>query len=169
MVNFPAPQKLDPKISPHGIHTIYDSVCGAGKVNFPAPQKLDPNPKIEPKAWYFRCLCKTQNNKRSKNTAICDIFATQHVRIAVFYNVFGPPSQKRWYFTVFCENACMKHRKYQRIQRSHFPWQQATKSKNTEHVFCAMIFPKKEPFWTIFGFWSLPKQRGVPPHPPSTS
>ncbi len=29
MVNFPAPQKLDPKISPHGIHTVYDSVCGA--------------------------------------------------------------------------------------------------------------------------------------------
>ena len=22
--------KLDPKISPHGIHTVYDSVCGAG-------------------------------------------------------------------------------------------------------------------------------------------
>ena len=72
MVNFPAPQKLDPKISPHGFHTVYDSVCdlflphknstpryhpmvftlfmtvfvGQEKVNFPAPQKLDP--KISP-------------------------------------------------------------------------------------------------------------------------
>ena len=45
MVNFPAPQKLDPKISPHGTHTIYDTVCGAGKLPFPAPQKLDPKPK----------------------------------------------------------------------------------------------------------------------------
>ena len=34
MVNFPAPQKLDPKISPHGIHTVYDSVCGAWSLDF---------------------------------------------------------------------------------------------------------------------------------------
>ena len=32
---------------------------------------------------------------------------------------------------MFCENTCTKHRKYQRIQRLHFPWQQATNSKNT--------------------------------------
>ena len=102
MVNFPAPQKLDPKISPHGTH-IYDSVCGAGSGQFSCPtlphKNSTPSPKIEPKPWYFRCLCKTQHNKRSKNTAICDTFATQHVRNAVF-----------------CENTCMKHRKYQRIQ-----------------------------------------------------
>ena len=34
MVNFPAPQKLDPNISPHGTQTIYDDVCGAGNSQF---------------------------------------------------------------------------------------------------------------------------------------
>ena len=56
MVNFPAPQKLDPKISPHGIrctHTIYDSVCGAGNGQFPAPQKLDPKPQNRAKTVVF--------------------------------------------------------------------------------------------------------------------
>ena len=77
-------------------------VCGAGNGQFSCPTKNStPSPKIEPKPWYFRCLCKTQNNKRSKNTAICDTFATQYVRNAVFYSVFGPPSQKHWYLQCF--------------------------------------------------------------------
>ena len=46
MVNFPAPQKLDPKISPHGIHIVYDSVCGAGNGQFSFPTKT--RPKISP-------------------------------------------------------------------------------------------------------------------------
>ena len=66
-----------------------------------------------------------------------------------FSNAFS----KTLVFTAFCENTCTKHRKYQRIQRLHFPWQQATKSKNTDILqrFCAMIFPKTRSFWTIFG------------------
>ena len=173
MVNFPAPQKLDPKISPHGSHTIYDSVCGAGHGQFSCPTKTrPPSPKIEPKPWYFRCLCKTQNNKRSKNTAICDTFATQHVRNAVFYSVFWRAFSKTLVFAVFCENTCTKHRKYQRIQRLHFPWQQATKSKTTDiySVSAQWFFQKK----VLFGPFlvseaSQNKERGVPPHPPSTS
>ena len=47
----------------------------------------------------------------------------------------------------------------------------ATSRKKQKHwylqCFCAMIFPEKGSFWTIFGFWSVPKQRrGVPPHTP---
>ena len=131
MVNFPAPQKLDPKISPHGIHTVCDSVCGAGNRQFSCPTKTRPQ-DITP--WYdsvcgagngqFSCPTKTrpqapkssQNRgifdvyakpkttdvaKTCKNTAICDTFATQHVRNAVFYSVFGPPSQKRWNLPCF--------------------------------------------------------------------
>ena len=56
IVNFPAPQKLDPKISPHGIHTIYDSVVGQEMVNFPAPQKLDPKPQNRAKTVVFSML-----------------------------------------------------------------------------------------------------------------
>ena len=53
MVNFPAPQKLDPKISPHGIHTVYDSVCGAGNGQFSCPTKTRPQ-DITP--WYSHYL-----------------------------------------------------------------------------------------------------------------
>ena len=69
---------------------------------------------------------------------------------------------------MFWESTCIKHRKYQRILRLHFPWQQATKSKNTDiyiQRFCEMIFPKKCSFWTIFGFWSFPKEGAVPSTP----
>ena len=43
---------------------------------------------------------------------------------------FWTTSLKALVFAVFY--ACIKHRKYQRIQRSHFPWQQDPKSKNTD-------------------------------------
>ena len=45
----------------------------------------------------------------------------------------------------------------------------ATRRKKQKHRylqrFCAMIFSRNASFWTIFGFWSLPKQRrgGTPP------
>ena len=58
MVNFPAPQKLDPKISPHGIHTIYDSVCGAGNGQFSCPTKT-----------------RLQAPKSSQNRGIFDVYA----------------------------------------------------------------------------------------------
>ena len=47
----------------------------------------------------------------------------------------------------------------------------ATSNKKQKHWylqrFCAMIFPKKRSFWTIFGVWNLPRQRGggTPPPP----
>ena len=49
IVNFPAPQKLDPKISPHGM-TVF---VGQEMVNFPAPQKLDPKPQNRAKTVVF--------------------------------------------------------------------------------------------------------------------
>ena len=102
MVNFPAPQKLDPKISPHGIHTIYDSVCGAGNGQFSCPTKTRPQaPKSSQNRGILDVYAKTQKQqKRSKNTAICDTFAAQHVRNAVFYSVFGPPSQNTGIYNV---------------------------------------------------------------------
>ena len=59
------------------------------------------NPKIEPKHRYLRCFCNTKKSQRSQNTAICDTLATQHVRNAVFYSVFGTPFQKHWYLQCF--------------------------------------------------------------------
>ena len=47
------PQKLDPKISPHGIHTVYDSVCGAGNGQFSFPTKTQPQ-DITP--WCTHCF-----------------------------------------------------------------------------------------------------------------
>ena len=58
MVNFPPPQQLDPKISPHGTHTIYDSVCGAGNGQFSCPTKTRP-----------------QAPKSSQNRGIFDVYA----------------------------------------------------------------------------------------------
>ena len=105
MVNFPAPQKLDPKISPHGIHTVCDSVCGAGNGQFSCPTKTRPQaPKSSQNRGIFDVYAKPKTTdvaKTCKNTAICDTFATQHVRNAVFYSVFGPPSQKRWNLPCF--------------------------------------------------------------------
>ena len=54
MVKFPAPQKLVPKISPHGIHTKFMTVfVGQEMVNFSAPQKLDPKPQNRAKTVVF--------------------------------------------------------------------------------------------------------------------
>ena len=172
MVNFPAPQKLDPKISPHGIHTVYDSVCGAGHGQFSCPTKTrPPSPKIEPKPWYFRCLCKTQNNKRSKNTAICDTFATQHVRNAVFYSVFGAPSQKHWYLQCFVKTHARNTVNTNEFKDYTFHGNKPQKAKTL--IFTAFLrngFSKRRFFLDNFWLLKLPKtKRGVPPHPPSTS
>ncbi len=77
MVNFPAPQKLDPKISPHGIHTVYDSVYGAGNGQFSCPTKTR-SQDITP--WYPHCFL----NMREKR------FNTELVKMKniVFYDVF---------------------------------------------------------------------------------
>ena len=45
----------------------------------------------------------------------------------------------------------MKHRKHQRIQRLHFPWQQATKSKNTAiYSVSAQCFFQKQVLFRQF-------------------
>ena len=88
MVNFPAPQKPDPKISPHGTHTVYDSVCGAGNGQFSCPTKTRPQ-DITP--WYshylWQCLWgrkwsiflphknPTPSPKSSQNRGIFDVYA----------------------------------------------------------------------------------------------
>ena len=117
-------QKFVPKISPHGTHTIYDSVCGAGNGQFACPTKTRP-----------------QASKWSKNRGLFDVYAKPKTTSVAKTPLFATLSQhnmsemlfsKTLVFSVFCENTCMKHRKYQRIQRLHFPWQQAAKSKNTD-------------------------------------
>ena len=152
-------QKFVPKISLHGTHTIYDSVCGAGNGQFACPTKTRP-----------------QASKWSKNRGLFDVYAKPKTTSVAKTPLFATLSQhnmsemlfsKTLVFSVFCENTCMKHRKYQRIQRLHFPWQQAAKSKNTDiySVSAQWFFQKNGSFWTIFGFWGLPKQRGPPlPH-----
>ena len=115
-----------------------------------------PSPKIEPKPWYFRCLCKTQNNKRSKNTAICDTFATQHVRNAVFYSVFGSPSQKHWHLQCFVKTHA---------------WNILNTNEFKDYTFHGN---KPQKAKTLISTASLrndffQKKVGVPPHPHSTS
>ena len=91
MVNFPAPQKLDPKISPHGIHTIYDSVCGAGNGQFSCPTKARP-----------------QAPKSSQNRGIFDVYAKPKTTNVAKTPLFGTLSQhnmsEMMYFTVFLDH-----------------------------------------------------------------
>ena len=54
-------------------------------------------PKSSQNIGFLRCFGNSQKRKCSQNTAICDTLATQHVRNAVFYSVFGTPFQKHWY------------------------------------------------------------------------
>ena len=78
--------------------------------------------------------------KSSQNSGFYDVFATAKnasvAKTPLFATLWQHNMSEMLYFktlvfTVFCKNTCTKHRKYQRIQRVHFPWQQATKSKNT--------------------------------------
>ena len=134
MITFSAPQRPDPKISQRAENiVIYSFFCSYQERNSAICDVFSSSsPKIEPKHWYLRCFRNNQKSKCSQNTAICDTLATQHVRNVVLYSVFWNTFSKTLAFTVFCENTCTKHHKYQRIQRLHFPWQQATKSKNND-------------------------------------
>ena len=91
IVNFPAPQKLDPKISPHGIHTIYDSACGAGKGQFSCPTKTRP-----------------QAPKWSQNCGIFDVYAKPKTTSVAKTPLFATLSQHNMsemlYFTVFLDH-----------------------------------------------------------------
>ena len=82
MVNFPAPQKLDPKISPHGtgIHIVYDSVCGAGNGQFSFPTKT--RPKISPHGIHMYSHCFPNMREKGFNTELVKM------KGIVFYDVF---------------------------------------------------------------------------------
>ena len=93
--------------------------------------------------------------KSSQNIGIYDVFATTQKASVAKTPLFATLWQHKMFemlyftvflvFTMFCENTCTKHRKYQRIQRLHFPWQHATKSKNTDiySVSAQWFFQKK--------------------------
>ena len=170
MITLSAPQRPDPKVSQRAENiVIYNVFCSYQEKNSAICDIFfSSRPKIDPKHWYLRCF---RNNQKSKCVP-CDTLATQHVRNAVFYNVFGTPSQKHRYLTVFCENTRTKHRKYPQIQRLHFPWQKAKTSKNTGNynVSEQRFFSKTCYFSIIFRLERFPKATGrVPPHPPSKS
>ncbi len=123
MVNFPAPQKLDPKISHHGVHAVF-STCRKKVLTLnwwtwktlvkkrtkhctllrflllprtkqPISDVFSPSePQNRAKALVSTLFCNNQKSKCSQNTAVCDTLAAQHVRNSVFYSVFGPPLQK---------------------------------------------------------------------------
>ena len=103
--------------------------------------------------------------KPSQNIGIYDVFATTKNASVAKTPLFAT----LWLvFTVFCENTCTKHRKYQRIQRLHFPWQQATKSKNTDiySVSAQRFFQKK----VLFGqFLASEASQNKAPSPLVTS
>ena len=61
---------------------------GQEMVNCPAPQKLDPKPQNRAKTVVFSMLMPKQNNKRSKNTAIRDTFATHNMSEMLYFTVF---------------------------------------------------------------------------------
>ena len=87
-------------------------------------------PKSSQNIGFYDVLATAKNASVAKTP----LFATlwQHnMSEMLYFTVFWNTFSKTLVFTVFCENTCTKHRKYQRIQRLHFPWQQATNSKNT--------------------------------------
>ena len=129
MGNFPAPQKLDPNIYPHGIHIVHDSVCGAGNCQFPAPQKLEP--KISPHGTHtiydsvcgagngqFSCPTKTrpQAPKSSQNRGIFDVYAKPKTTSVAKTPLFATPSQHNMsemlYLTVFLDHLLKNTRIY---------------------------------------------------------
>ena len=127
--------------------------------------------------------------KSSQNIGFYDVLATAKIasvaKTPLFATLWQHNMSEMLYFTVFlehlfkntgiysvCENTCTKHRKYQRIQRLHFPWQQATNSKNTAiySVSPQWFFQKNMLFGPFLASeTSQDKEGGVPPHPPSTS
>ena len=58
-------------------------------------------PKSNQNIGIYDVFGNTQKSTRSKNTAICDTLARQHVRNAVFYSVFEPPLKKHRYLQCF--------------------------------------------------------------------
>ena len=96
MITFSAPQGPDPTLSQRALNiVIYIVFCSYQEQNSAICDAFSSSShKIEPKHWYLRCFRNNQKRKCSQNTAICDTLATQHVRNAVFYSIFGTLSQK---------------------------------------------------------------------------
>ena len=126
------------------------------------------NPKIEPKHRYLRCFCNTKKSQRSQTTAICDTLATQHVRNAVFYSVFGTPFQKHWYLQCFVKTHARNTVNTNEFKDYIFHGNKPQTAKTL--LFTAFLrndFSKKRCF--LDHFWRLkpPKtKRGGTPPPP---
>ena len=155
MITFSAPQGPDPKISQEQNNAICDVFSSS-------------SPKIEPKHWYLRCFRNNPKSKCSQNTAICDTLATQHVRNAVFYSVFGTPSQKHWYLQCFVKTHARNTVNTNEFKDYIFHGNKPQTAKTL--LFTAFLrndFSKKTCF--LDHFWRLKppktKRGGYPPTP----
>ena len=125
-------------------------------------------PQNRAKHWYLRCFRNNQKSKCSQNTAICDTLATQHVRNAVFYSVFGTPSQKPWYLQCFVKTHAWNTVNINEFKDYIFHGNKPHKAKTL--LFTAFLrndFSKKRFF--LDNFWLLKasqnKEGGYPPTP----
>ena len=126
--------------------------------------------------------------KSSQNIGFYDVFATTKnasvAKTPLFATLWQHNMSEMLYFTVFLERLFKNsgiyivlwkhmHETLQIPTNSKITFSMATSHKQQKHCylqrFSAMIFPRTRSFLTIFSFWSLPKQRGGTPPPPSTS
>ena len=138
MITFSAPQGVSVGQEMITFSAPQGAPVGQEMLTFSAPQ--GPAPKISQRAQnivIYSVFCSDQE----QNSAICDVFATTKNASVAKTPLCATLSQHNMsemlYFTVFLERLLQntgiytKHRKYQRIQRLHFPWQQGANSKNT--------------------------------------
>ena len=107
-------------------------------------------------------------NEASQNTAICDTWATQHVRNAVFYSVFRTPSQRHWYLQCFVKTHARNTVNANEFKDDIFHGNKQQKAKTL--IFTAFLrndFSQKRFF--LDHFWRLKppktKRGGYPPTP----
>ena len=110
----------------------------------------------------------SQKRKCSQNTTICDTLATQHVRNAVFYSVFGTPFQKHWYLQCFVKTHARNTVNTNEFKDYIFHGNKPQTAKTL--LFTAFLrndFSKKTCF--LDHFWRLKppktKRGGYPPTP----
>ena len=125
------------------------------------------SPKIE-SHWYLRCFRNNKKRKCSQNTAVCDTFATQHVRNAVFYSVFGTPSQKHRYLQCFVKTHARNTVNTNEFKDYIFHGNKAQTAKTL--LFTAFLrndFSKNTFFFVHFWLLKPPKTKrgGYPPTP----
>ena len=167
MITFSAPQRPDPTISQRVQNIVIYSVFCSYLEHYIAICDVfsSSSPKIEPK----HCFRNNQKSKCSQNTAICDTLATRHVRNAVFYSVFGTPSPKHWYLQCFAKTHAWNTVNTNEFKDYIFPWQQATRSKNTDiySVSAQWFFQKNVLFGPFLASEaSQNKEGGYTPPPP---